>query len=305
MAKTWEDTKADFFIEIDYKKDSENPSRVFRAMTELIETFQFLDRMLIKSIDVKIEPIMLLEDIETGSVKTWLNTVLKRIPDDAVYHMDWKPIVGQYLLKAKTLIVTWTEGKTTITNVTEIKPLREQITLLAKETNVRMMPDYQEISNRELLMGIQRISENTQHLAKGDEACYTTKLGGEAKFNLDLYITPESVNELLASETIQSENEMILKVKKPDFLGESKWDCRHGNRVIPITIADDDWLKQFQERTVTIQPGDSIRAKVQIIDSYDENRDLIETQYVADKVLEVIPMEKGQQSTFLPPNESN
>jgi hypothetical protein len=72
-------TKADFCLEIQFQKDSENPSRIFRAMSELIETMQFLDQALIKSIDSKIQPIMLLEDIESGSVRTWLSMTLPRI----------------------------------------------------------------------------------------------------------------------------------------------------------------------------------------------------------------------------------
>jgi hypothetical protein len=64
--------KPHFCIEIDFQKGSECPSRVFRTMTELIETFQEIDYSLIRSIDEKIEPVIIIEDIETGSLKTWL-----------------------------------------------------------------------------------------------------------------------------------------------------------------------------------------------------------------------------------------
>jgi len=82
-----ESSKADFCIEIKYKKDSENPSRVFRTMSELIETFQEIDKNLVTTIDVNIEPLLLLEDIEVGSIKVWLRNLLKTIPDDAAYHL--------------------------------------------------------------------------------------------------------------------------------------------------------------------------------------------------------------------------
>ena len=39
--------KADFGIEICFEKNSENPSRVFRTMSELIDTMQFLDKALV------------------------------------------------------------------------------------------------------------------------------------------------------------------------------------------------------------------------------------------------------------------
>ena len=86
--------RADFCIEIDYTKESENPSRVFRSLFELIDTFQEIDRNLVTSIDVNIEPVLLLEDIEVGSIRVWLSNKLRLIPDDSAYHMDWKPIVG-------------------------------------------------------------------------------------------------------------------------------------------------------------------------------------------------------------------
>ncbi len=86
------DLKADYCIEIDFEKSSKNPSRVFHTMYELIETFEFADRSLVQSIDSKIEPILMLEDIEIESIKTWLRNILTAIDDDALKNMDWRPI---------------------------------------------------------------------------------------------------------------------------------------------------------------------------------------------------------------------
>jgi len=36
--------KADFCIEIQYRKESENPSRVFHSMSGIIDSFQEIDR---------------------------------------------------------------------------------------------------------------------------------------------------------------------------------------------------------------------------------------------------------------------
>jgi hypothetical protein len=282
-------TKADFCLEIQYEKISENPSRVFRTMSELIETMQYFDQALVKSIDSQIEPVMLLEDIETGSIKAWLAELIKRIPDEAAYNLDRKPIVGQYLVKAKRFIISWCEGKTTIIDVKQITSLKEQLITLARETNIRMLPDYQEITNRELLTGIQRISENTSHLGKNDKASYYTSDLDKVNFNLDLFVTPENIEELLAKETIKSESEMIVKVKKPDYLGESKWECKHGKSHINVTIADKEWLKRFQNREILVQPQDSLRGRVQIENIYDESNELVDTHYTMVQVLDVIP----------------
>ncbi len=97
--------KADFCIVIDYKKDSENPSRVFEAMASLIKAFQDFDKDLIKTFDNKIETVLLLEDIEISSLKTWLANVLRGVPDEAVKDLNWKKAVGHYLVKAKYIVV--------------------------------------------------------------------------------------------------------------------------------------------------------------------------------------------------------
>jgi hypothetical protein len=56
--------KADFAIVIDFARDEANPQRIFQAADALITAFQEFDRMLVKSIDSSIEPILILEDIE-------------------------------------------------------------------------------------------------------------------------------------------------------------------------------------------------------------------------------------------------
>ena len=70
-------SESDFTIEINFEKGSENPSRVFRSMSELIETFQFLDGSLVKTIDNKLESVLILDDIETDSLRSLLRNVLK------------------------------------------------------------------------------------------------------------------------------------------------------------------------------------------------------------------------------------
>jgi hypothetical protein len=156
---------ADFCIAIDFEKGSEAPSRVFRALSDIIDSFHALDKDLIQSIDSKIEPIILLEDIESGSIKTWLRYIFN----------------------------------------------------------------------------------------------------DEASFNLQFKIVPELIEDLLTKERLEACMQMILKVKKPDYLGESKWEFKHENKTIPMKILDIDWLKAFQNREIDIRPGDSIRAEVQII----------------------------------------
>lgn len=152
---------ADFCLEIRYKKGTENPSRVFHAFSDLIDSFQDIDKKLVNNIDVNIESTLLLEDIEIGSIRTWLVYALKRVPDDAAFHLDWKPLIGQYLVKAKYVLIDFLQGKSSVNNVNELKPVQEKIALLAQETHVLLVPAYNKSQPRELLDGLHKIGSVT------------------------------------------------------------------------------------------------------------------------------------------------
>lgn len=81
---------------------------------------------------------------------------------------------------------------------------------------------------------------------------------------------------------------MLLKVKKPDYLGDSMWDFRHGTSVIYASVLDKEWLEKFQSRNLDIRPQDSIRVRMEISHRYDQNGDLIATHYNILKVVDVL-----------------
>jgi hypothetical protein len=285
----------DFALQIDFLKKSERPSRIFQATHDLIETFQVIDKALIGAIDNKIEPVLLLEDIEAGSLRTWFSNFLRAIPDDALYNLDWKPLVGQYLVKAKFLMINFLEGKVQITNIDDLQPLIKQVDIAARETKVRWIDDYQLIQPRPLLQGIQRISENTKLLLPGDKASYITSTD-KADFNLEFNMSPDSLDELLESQRIVNETEQIVKVKKPDYLGESQWELRQENKNYFAIISDKEWLSNFQARRVQIQPGDALRVILKETHHYDYTGEVIKTSHEVVKVIEVVS--GGEEQTL-------
>src|ERR1700724_2915776 len=70
---------AEVGVRIDFRKGEANPQRVFQATVAMINALQRLDRALCGSIDVSIEPLMVLEEIEAGSLVVWLKNVLCRL----------------------------------------------------------------------------------------------------------------------------------------------------------------------------------------------------------------------------------
>jgi hypothetical protein len=279
--------RADFRIQIDFDKKSPQPSRVFRSMSELIETFEAFDRDLARSVDSRIETVLLLEDIESGSIVAWFISKIEAIDDEVLKSGDWKKAMGAYLVKAKYITLDFLQKITKITNREEIEELQRSLLKAAEATDVHILPAYASIPREKLLGNIERIASSLTHLSPKDKATYITD-EYEIPFNREFDFIPEEIEDLITKQTLTGTHEMILKVKKPDYLGESMWEVKHGKGTISAKIKDEGWLQKFQKRDVDIRPGDSIRAKVEIAQKYDYDNNLVATHYTILEVLEIL-----------------
>ena len=93
-----------------------------------------------------------------------------------------------------------------------------------------------------------------------------------------------------------SKSVMILKVKKPDFLGESMWEFKYENRTIEAKFSDVAWLQKFRERAVILRPGDAIKALVETEVKYSFEGDVMFTTHKILAVHEIISVEGFPQN---------
>lgn len=274
-------------MRIDFDRSSPNPERVFIAMTDIIHAFKSIDQSFIQSIDSKIEPVLMLEDIEASSLKVWLRNVLEAVDDDALKSLDWKKQVGKYLVKGKYIMLDFLKGRTEITDAKEIKAVQQKLLNAAEETHVNQFPVYTPISTSQLLDGINRLSKATSALGDNDKVEYLST-EGDASFNMTMQFSPENIEQLMTRETLSNTSRMILKVKRPDYLGTAQWDFKHDTKTIQAKIEDEGWLGRFQNRMEDVRPGDSVRADVRIDVRYGHDMAVIGTHYSITNVIEII-----------------
>lgn len=287
-----------FALRIEFQRDSRDPSRVFRSMTALIEAFAALDRELVQSIDVHVEPIVLLEDIEASSLKVWLKTVLEAVDDTGLKEGSWRKVVGAFLHKAKYRIIDWTQGKTSITDRSDIQQLEAELLRSAEETDIRRLPAYMPVPSDRLLRSLQAINNSLAQLSNADKAELQTP-EGTVPFNMGFAITPTSLRDLIVKESLSNEQTLIIKVKKPDYLGASMWEFRYGQHAIEAKIVDVEWLRKFQNREIDVRPQDALRATVNVVTYYGYDGEVVDTDYQIFRVLQVIPAENAEQGRLL------
>jgi len=285
-------------IRIEFERGSGDPSRVFRAMAGLIESTQLLDSHLALSIGANVRTSILLQDVEAASLKAKLKTVIEAIPDEAVKSGEVKKVIGHYLLKAKHKILDWCDGRDKISDRKELKMLESDLHALAEQTDIKMLPAYAPVDTESLLADINSVNSALNCLEKNDLATFKSPLGS-SKYNQKLTISDEMVAELITRETLQSEGERILKVKKPDYLGKSKWDFKYGQHMIEAKVLDEKWLSKFQSNHHQLNPGDSLRVILREEVAYGYDNEIVHTEFEVVEVIEVILGMRGIQSSIL------
>ena len=291
-----EEPVADFAFYVDFKKGEGPASRVFTATHEFIKACERLDRELVTSIDASIETVMVLEDIEARSLKTLFRNALRALDDQALKDLDWKPLVGQYLVRAKYMILRRMDDEETPLSLPD---LSREIQKIASETDVRHIPDYTPISPAALINGIRDFEGVKDHFVDGDKASMIMPDGEEVNFNLSTRLDIDDIEAMAIKETQKIwAPAMVLFVRKPDYLGMSMWDLRLGRRPLSAKIEDEEWLKEFQSRQVDVRPGDAIKCRVRIEMMYGHDNELINEKFYIERVLGV--MEGQPEQPALP-----
>lgn len=296
--------RADFCIAIDYEKNSPNPSRVFRALSDLIDALQEVDSTLLEPLNVKLQPILLLEDIEASSIKVWMaqkvKDALESVDDEAVKSGDYKKVVGSYLVSGKRAFVRFLENKTEITSGKDLEPLERELFQLGEEAYIsQLLPHHQTVSRQRLLQDINKINSALAPLTSSDKVTFIDREGETANFNLSLSIAPQTIDEILTRETITTPpSAMILKVKRPDFLGDAQWEFRFDTKALFAKIIDDGWMTKYKNGDEPLVPGDALKAIVESTVKYGFDGEVIETHHVVLEVIKVIRPPRPNQTTL-------
>ena len=144
----------------------------------------------------------------------------------------------------------------TVMVLEDIVTLSEGIQKLAEETRVRHLADYPQVNPASLIKAITDFDEVKDHLVEGDEAAMIVPDGEPAEFDITFRVDIQAIQEFAIRE-VQKHNvpSMVLVVRKPDYLGSSMWDFRHGSRALSARIEDASWLLGFQARKIEVRPG--------------------------------------------------
>lgn len=283
--------RSSYEIKLEFDSKTENPSRLFQSFAEIIESVSNLDKVLAQTVDSKVTSRIFLDDIEKGSLIAKLWNELTISEDGKIDNNEDTTSVQEYVEEARALTLNFVTNKQS--SVEQLERLTEQIGEIAKIKDLDSTFNYAELNILDLANTINLIVDSTKKLT--DKESFSIKspnreikeINSESQ-KIDL----EAIEKALTDKEITNETVLFYKIKKPDFLGDSQWDFKHGNRTIKIKILHEEWLEGFHNGNKVVLPGDSLKVKIRQTNKYNKNGYLISEKIEIIEILDIIRNEK-------------
>ncbi len=269
-------------------------------MVQLMEALQRFDRDLARTVDVTVEPVLFLENVEAGSIKSWVATVLRSTDDESVRSGDWKKVLGEYLVKGKYVLLEKLEGAESIAQQDLLTEIQKSLLLEAAQVGNNNLQGLLMLTRTQIAAHVSELTRALAPLTDGDSATFESGGRREVRFNRTLDVDQKQLDEVLTSRFVSNKAELILKVKKPDFLGSSMWEFHFNGHAIQASVLDDQWLLDFRRDGLGVRPGASLRAIVLVEIALNEEQEELSSKYTLLKVLSVIPPSEQAEQLRLP-----
>lgn len=294
LSESFAEPESDIVLKIDFNEGEGSAARPFQIAADLIRALEDLDATFAKSVDSRIETTLIVEDLQKSSVKVFLRNVLKRVDDDGLKSLDWKPMVGQYLVKAKYAAIRWLDQ-----DQPKLQDLTDEIAQLAHETEIHHLHAPAPPNATRLVQALDKMQSVKSSFQAGEGLTITL---GPNDYSVDIsniWVPSEIVDVAPGEMELSAEQQTILVVRKPDMLGTTAWQFRLGKKNLTLQIADERWLSQYHAREILILSGDALQVSLKTVSKFSATGELIETKQTITKVIRVIQKGDDKQPDLL------
>ena len=288
------DLISEFQIIIKYDKDNSRPDVLFSSMSEMISAFYKIDETLVNVLGQKVRFNFVLENVENGSIKATIARFLKSFDSEDVQNLDHKKLIGKFIDKGRLRVIEMLDKD-------EITP--ELVSEFEKEIMDSAKPllpkgvEPSPISRTDLIDGIERSVSASAMLGAGEKITYQMD-GNKIDIQKSVTIDQKLYDVKFLANGKRTEQGTILKVKKADLLGTSKWEFLFEGKSLKAGIKDVNWLNRYHKKAVHVDPGDSLKVvwEYEIVSAKGKPS---ATEHTIIRVVEVLPGEYEDQQELL------
>jgi Txe/YoeB family toxin of Txe-Axe toxin-antitoxin module len=286
----------DFDFELDLIfYGQKNPVQAFGQIAKMYERLLSIDQQVLYNVlpSAKLEYELI--DLEYSSIKSKVNQILKSIPDDILKDIaNPGKLLGHLLVYIKKRLIKATETNEvqSIENLQKItSDINKEIKKLPSTTIIIL-----EINNYFVLNAINELGIEGRKLKRDEYFEYKSK-AGNARIGNSSSVNMAKLLYELGGQTLEQQRIETLKVKSLDLLSDkASWKLIRQGKQIEVKILHKEWLDDYHNRKVIIQPNDYLKVDLKI--TYTTNNNTLKSivNYEALKVIEVIPPDKMESN---------
>lgn len=250
-----------YSLTIEYDSSTHNAVRSFDALSKMIQGYSIANAKIISSLDPNTKTKLIITNLEYSSFKSYLTDVIINTDEQEIKDKGYKAFLRQGMIEARKVLINALNTKKKITNRDDLEDIKKD---LSKIEQPKGLLGIEHIPDTDLLECIGGISSVNDFLEK-DQNAYLTQEAEQISLTKDFI--PPIFNDVITEYTEIKEN-MSLRfyIKKPDYIGNSKWDLVDTEgRPFSAKIHDTKWLEKFQNHQLPQDqfpyPQDILHAK--------------------------------------------
>ncbi len=306
---TFEQMIADenYCLKIDFDKEKDSPVAALVALGEFAAGLEKFDKIMAEHlIGSDIIPSLVLENIQAGSIWTFFTNVLRNTDDSEIKEKGHWAFYNQFLIELKHAILGWIDQKQKISSVNDIREIEAIVIEVVKKYEARPLADYH-IEEAKLMDAIDALASPIYALPKAQKVTLISK-NQTSEFSHQYSLSRTKIEEGLVETTSTTNVLKYMRIKKPDYLGESKWELRdENNDRLDAKILDEKWLNDFHQEKLPKFPGPTSVLKVRghIIQKFDKKGRKVAEELEIISVEDVIqePDPHSNTDLFEPPSK--
>lgn len=290
---------SDYQIEIDY--DSKNDlAKTFSALSQIIEGEERFTNLFLKLLNEQDVQKVVLQKLETGSIKVFLRNIFENISDDQIYAKGYRAFIEQFLIEIKNYFLTLLSEETEITK-DKLDIVKKNLIEEGSKKKLKNIETLNNLTYEQMLDCIDGIIKPIKNLDRG-QAVRVKCQGREFNLNKDIKYDRSGIESIVIRNEISRNQELVFLVKKPDYIGKSKWEFYYKGEHISAKILHENWLNKFQKGLLSTDkiplPGDSLRVRTDVIVTINRSGIIIAVEYEINEVLEVIKNQGIDEDSF-------
>lgn len=238
----------EYVISLDYDPERDDLAGSLEALSKIVQGHQITNSILARAFDEQVSSTIVMEDIQSGSIKLFICNVFKNTQDKEIRDKGLRAFMREAMVLGRQKIVDYINTHEQISDTDDIKFVKgELVDVVESMGEDKRIANVQAMSDRQIADAVGGFAIPTKGL-NPSQGLKIIAGGKEYNVNRNFTHRPQEIEKILmASEETWPNQTRLIRIKQLAYEGESQWHVQddEGNNY-KAKIQDNVWLQRFQ-----------------------------------------------------------